>query len=285
MDSSTTALAADPQASLKLALERVLQPLARLAVAQGLPYPVAEEMLKQAFVGAAREAQPPELAGKRDVSRIATTTGLNRREVTRLTQNTPRAAAHRPSPAIQLFTKWVSDHRLHLKARPGKPAALNRQGPAPSFEALAQSITRDVHPRSLLEELLRLELVELDKKTDQVRLLRAMFVPLGNRQHMLDFLGHNVADHLAAATDNVLSKREPHFEQALFCDELSASSLSKVRELIDAHWRSFMAFMVPQLTALIEADAAQPAQATQRLRIGLYTYHEALPEAAAHSPD
>ena len=38
------------------------------------------------------------------------------------------------------------------------PRALPRVGPAPSFESLAQEVTRDVHPRALLEELLRLKL-------------------------------------------------------------------------------------------------------------------------------
>lgn len=35
----------------------------------------------------------------------------------------------------------------------GAPLPLTRTGPAPGFEALAQSVTRHVHPRSLLSAL------------------------------------------------------------------------------------------------------------------------------------
>ena len=47
---SSPAAAPDIDAALKLALARLMAPLARLAVAQGLPFPATEEMLKQAFV-------------------------------------------------------------------------------------------------------------------------------------------------------------------------------------------------------------------------------------------
>ena len=276
LPSSTTAAAPDLDAALKLALARLMAPLARLAVAQGLPFPATEELLKQAFVQAARDAQP-ESVGERDISRISTATGLSRREVTRLTQQASRAAVVRPSPALQLFTRWANDPAL--KNARGRPMALVRQGPAPSFEALAQAVTRDVHPRSLLDELVRLGLAEVDASGEQVRLLRSMFVPRGDAQRMLGFLGQNVADHLAAAADNVVHADERHFEQAMFCGELSAASLADVRALIETHWRALMADMVPRLNALIDADAAQPAGAQQRLRIGLYTYNEAAPRA------
>ena len=127
----------DPRVDVALtsAIARLLGPLARLAVARGLTFPVFKELLKQEFVRAAREAQPG--SGARDVSRVATATGLTRREVTRLSLEQPPALADRPSPATQLFTRWQADRKL--RDRRGKPKVLPRQGPAPSFEALAQA--------------------------------------------------------------------------------------------------------------------------------------------------
>ena len=58
--------------------------------------------------------------------------------------------------------------------------ALPRQGAAPSFESLAQEITRDVHPRSLLDELCRLGLATWDEAGDTVALSREAFVRLVN---------------------------------------------------------------------------------------------------------
>src|SRR4051794_12258757 len=69
--------------SLQEALQTLMQPLAVLAVARGMPFATVEEMLKKAFVEAAKTAHS-KAGPNRLVSRISTVTGLNRREVTRL---------------------------------------------------------------------------------------------------------------------------------------------------------------------------------------------------------
>jgi len=263
-------------AALGQAIAQLLAPLARLAVARGLTFPLVKELLKQEFVRAARQAQPAGSA--RDVSRVATATGLTRREVTRLSLEQPPALADRPAPATQLFTRWQSDRKL--RDRRGQPKALARQGPAPSFEALARSVTRDVHPRSLLEQLIRLGLATHDPETDRVRLLADAFVPRDDQARMLGFLGHNAGDHLAAAVANVLGDERKHFEQALFADELSDESVAKAKKLVHAQWRALTAALVPELEKLVQADRAAQRDGMQRvdrrLRIGLYSYDDAM---------
>lgn len=266
-DPSTTAAAAE-SAALMQAIARVVLPLARLAVARGMPFAGVEAQLKQAFVQAAREAHP-QLPAHRAVSRIATTTGLNRREVTRLTQVTSPAPTRRPV-AAELFAHWAND--ASYQDPQGRPRVLSRQGDGLSFESLAQSVTRDVHPRSLLDELLRLGLAVHDTEHDTVALVRDAFVPRGDTERMLGFLSDNVGDHLGAAVANVLSDGREHFEQAVFADELSAESIERIRGLIGAQWRDVTAAMVPAIEALIEQDRAAKRPQDRRLRIGLYTF-------------
>lgn len=260
----------DVDAALTQALERVLAPLASLCMAHGVTYQAAAELLKRAYVQAARAAQP-DGAAKRDISRVSTTTGLTRREVTRITRDTVAPMILRPSPATQVFTRWMGNRRLHDQR--GRPRALKRQGPAPSFESLARSVTRDVHPRSLLAELSRLGLVRHDETKDRVILLRDAFVPQDDQSRMFHFLGNNVGDHLAAAVSNVLRKDEPHLEQAIFADELSQASLLQVRKLVRTQWKALLAALVPEVQALIEADRKAKRAAHLRLRIGLYSFH------------
>jgi hypothetical protein len=261
--------------ALQEALQQLLAPVARLAVARGLPYAATQELLKSAFVEAASAAHPG-LAAHRKVSRIATTTGINRREVTRLTAPAVSRAAptRRPprSAASELHAHW----RTHADWRDteGRPRVLPRLGPAPSFEALAQFITRDVHPRSLLDELCRLGLARLDEATDTVALQGDAFVPSGDRVRMLGFLGDNVGDHLRAAVDNVLATgRPPHLEQALFAEGLSAESLEALRPLLREQWATLRQALVPALEARIGADARSPGPRA-RVRLGLYAYNE-----------
>lgn len=263
--------------ALQEALEQLLAPVARLAVARGLTYAATQELLKKAFVEAASAAHPG-LAAHRKVSRIATTTGINRREVTRLTAPAEARAggtsARRParSAASELHAHWRT-HAVWRDAE-GRPRVLPRLGPAPSFEALAQAITRDVHPRSLLDELCRLGLARLDEAADTVALQGDAFVPSGDRARMLGFLGDNVGDHLNAAVDNVLATgRPPHLEQALFAEGLSAESLEALRPLLRDQWATLRQAVVPALEASIEADARTHGPRA-RVRLGLYAYQE-----------
>jgi hypothetical protein len=250
-------------------LRELMAPIAALAITQGLPFGTIEDLLKIAFVDAARAAHPG-LPAHRLVSRISTATGISRREVSRISQAADDSPPAHRSPATRIFTKWLADPALHTRG--GALRALPRVGPAPSFEALAQSITRDVHPRSLLDELCRLGLARVEG--DLVHVVRDRFVPSDDRARMLGFLGTNVGDHLRAAVANVLSSQPTHLEQAIFADELSSASIEAFRDLMRTQWQSLLAASVPTLQHMIDADRAAGRAQDQRVRVGLYTYNE-----------
>lgn len=262
------------QQALQAALAGLLASVARLSVARGLPYAAVEEMLRLAFVRSASDAHPG-LPEHRKVSRISTTTGINRREVTRLVQQLTQQAdtVSARSPASEVFAHWRTQGAY--RAADGQPLTLPRHGAAPSFESLAHEVTRDVHPRSLLDELVRLGLVEWDEGADTVALLRQTFVAKGDLARQLGFLGHNVGDHLSAAVDNVLLPNgRLHFEQAVFADGLTAESMDSIRPAVHAQWQALLQALVPALEARVEADATLEPAPQGRLRVGLYTYHQ-----------
>ena len=140
-------------------------------------------------------------------------------------------------------------------------------------------MTRDVHPRSLLEDLCRLGLAKLSADGETVRLVRETFVPRGDASRMFGLLGSNVGDHLSAAVENVLADSSPHLEQALFADELSAESMQVVHDLVAAQWQVLTQALVPKINHLIETDRRVAGRPDQRMRVGLYNYQEVMPAA------
>ena len=307
--------------ALHSALRAVLGPLARLAVARGITHATLDELLKQALVVAADNSHA-DLPPHRRVSRITTATGIHRREVSRLITDLREGAAAAAPPArshaSELFTHWRSDPAYG--DRRGSPAELPRQGAAPSFESLAQSVTRDVHPRSLLDELVRLGLAAHDAQRDSVRLLREAFVPQGDAGRMAAVLGRNVGSHLDSAVDNLLLDDRQHLEQAVFADGLSPASVAEFRQLASEQWQVVLGRLVPALKALVARDDAAlvarddaallardqagladlttaasaaadtPPPARHQVRLGLYTHTDAPPaqppaRAAAAAPD
>jgi hypothetical protein len=292
MDSPSDAAPPSPeQQALQAALAGLLASVARLAVARGLPYAPVEELLRQAFVQAAAGAHPG-LPEHRKVSRISTTTGIHRREVTRLVQQQAETAAgvgsglaSVVSPAGQVFAQWRTQPAWH--DADGTPLVLPRLGPRPSFETLVQEITRTVHPRSLLDELCRLGMAQWDEDSDTVSLQRDRFVAPGDALRQLGFLGNNVGDHLRAAVDNVLAgaagaATPPHFEQATFAWGLSDESLALVGPLVREQWQALIGRLVPLLRERVAADDTGPGvpPLPGRVRVGLYAYQEGAAPAA-----
>lgn len=285
--------------ALAAAFERLLAPLAQLMVAQGVTYAQVDEMLRLAVVQAAHAAHP-NLPEHRRASRVSATTGLHRREVQRLLQvaASPQPAAPPRSPALEVLLHWITSPayqspRSGKGIRKGDPITLPRTGEAPSFQTLAQEVTRDVHPRALLEELLRLKLVRMNEGDDRIELTQQLgYTPKSDQVALLRYLGLNVGDHFQAAVDNVLERasgdQRPfgHFDQSLSAEGLSSESLRLVQEALRVQWQSFARQLTPLLEQRIEIDTASSPEASgHRLRLGVYGFDNGPAGSAVPSAD
>lgn len=269
---SESSTSADQQALLD-ALNAVIQPLARLAVAQGVPYAQVDELMRQAFVLQAKRAAlsaAPQAAPHRLVSRISSATGINRREVGRLLDSAPRHAVQRRSPPMEAYTRWISDE--HYTDGQGRAMPLARQGEAPSFESLAQAVTKDVHPRAILDELIRIGLVRWDASSDVVEVSVQRFVPGSDKTEMARYLGLNVGDHLSAAADNYLGVNPKTLEQSLFATGIPVSAVDGLVADARGEWQDLIKRWSPKLQHEIDAGEAEAAMA--RVRIGMFVYAE-----------
>lgn len=251
------------------AIDAVMAPLAQLCVACGVRVQSVEAILRRQYVQAAWQAHVAS-GTTPNTSRISATTGLTRREVSRHLQTDTGHTEVRPSPVTQVFSRWLTDPTLRDADQ--NPISLPRQGAAPSFESMAHAATQDVHPRTLLDELIRLNLVSMDSETDVVTLRADAFVPRGDWSRMVDFLGQNVGDHFRAATANVLNGGQQHLEQSIHADELSEASMVQVRQMVSQEWKRLQDTLVPAIIALIEQDRLAQRPMDQQVRIGFFTW-------------
>jgi hypothetical protein len=280
------ALSAEEQA-LAVALQ-LMRPYARLMVAQGLKFGAAAEVLKRAFVEMA--TAEIELAGAvGNVSRISISTGIHRQDVKRLL-DTPSGALDRGrSLASEIYVRWMTDSTYRSR---GKPRVLPFRAPKGklSFETLARTVSTDVHPRTLFEELKRLGLVEVDEAGETLQLSMSGFVPINERAAMLGLLGDNVSDHFAAAVGNVLGDTPRRLEQAVYADGLDADGLMQVDARTRDIWQQNIQMLVPLLRALVKGKGKTQNKKSQRLnsgkvgappqrnrvRVGIYMHTESL---------
>lgn len=262
--SEATADPADPTAR---ALQQLLTALSRLALSGGLRLPALVELMKVAMVEAARDGEPA-----LSMSQLSVRTGVHRKDLRRLLDDP--APRPRATPASEVFARWRGDPR-YLTAR-GRPRVLPRAGAAPgepSFDALVESVTTDVHPRAVLDELLRLGIVAQDAR-GRLRLVAEAFVPSGDRGQMLRLLADNVADHLDAATANLAGAQPGFLEQAMFSDGLSEASARAFNAATRAAWDDAYATLMPLLQQLYEQDRGRGADTGHRVRFGMYGFLE-----------
>lgn len=267
----------DAQARALAVALRLSRPLARLLIAQGLKYGEAAEVLKRAFVEASGELlRQADVAA--NVSRISVATGLHRQDVKRLLETPADDIERGRSYASEVYTRWLTDRRYRVKGQP-RVLPMRADDGRPSFEELARSISTDVHPRTLREELRRLGLVLSDDDGETLRIAPDGFVPINERAGLLGFVAENVGDHLSVAVGNVLGDTPRLLEQAVYADGLDDDSVLRTDNRVREAWRELMTVLVPLLEEQVAQSVGEPRK---RVRIGLYM-HAAASESAADS--
>lgn len=243
-------------------LDPLFAAFARLTVARGILFSDLTERLKPHYIEAARSIGD----GKITDSRLSVLTGLQRRDIVRL-RGRQMTTAQRQNHLTRLVALWQNEPGYH---RDGKPLALPKNGPAPSFEALARIVRRDIHPRTMLDALEASETVRLDTRTQTVNLLKSSYRPLAGSEDQLSYLAHNFADHLAAATENVLGRTPRHFERAVHYGGLTASQVARLRAEYASGQMALLEALSARASAMKKQNADQPAP--HRFRAGGYFY-------------
>ncbi len=240
--------------------DALFAPIARLLVARGVLFPDLAERMKAHYVQAALA----QADGKATDSRVSVLTGLQRRDVARLRAEDVKD--QRPNHLARLVALWRTDPGLQEQ---GQPMALPKNGPAPSFEALAQEVRRDVHARTMLDTLLAAGTVALSDDGQTVRLVQGSYQPLSGSDDQLAYLSRNLGDHLSAAFENVQGRDVPHFERAVHYTGLTDAQVTELAALFSE--REMALFQEISQTAAA-MKRANTAPGPMRFRAGGFFY-------------
>jgi len=257
-----------------LALEaalRVMGPFAEVLLREGVGYPRFANALKTVFLDCARRLLEQGGVPVSD-SAVSAMSGVHRKDVRVWREAGEAPATYRqPNLVTAVYAKWATDP-AYCDAR-GRPKSLVADGQPGSFDELAYSVSKDVRPGFLLNEMIRLGVVkriERKGKGERLELDAKAFVPREGRAEMLRLFADNVGDHVAAAASN-LADGDPMLEQAVYADEFTAQAVDELHALAREIWlRGFKEF-VREATRLNERDRGR-TDADRRLRFGMYCY-------------
>jgi hypothetical protein len=254
---------------------RVMRPVVRLLVRHGVPYTALATALKRVFV----EAAKAELAHRRMAqsdSAVSLLSGVHRRDVRNFGRGGARRGVADEAPRSlvgEVIARWMSTPEF--LGPDGSPRVLSRSGDqaAGSFDALAVAISRDVRPRAILDEMIRLGVAEEDDRG--VRLLASGFAPRRDFEELARLFADNLQDHAAAAVANLEGERN-FLEQSVFVDEISEASAEKLQKVSVQAWKQAFRMVMNEAQARFDDDAANEKAENRRhrARFGVYFYSE-----------
>jgi len=199
------------------AISRMMRPLVRILLRNGISFQTFADIAKNQFVEVARSEFAIE-GRKQSTSRIAVITGLTRKEVTRifrLSFSGDQESAERYNRASRVVSGWRRDGDF-LDSK-GKPAILALSGRTHTFQELVKRYSGDMPYRAVLDELVA-EGVVRRQGIDRVKLMERAYLPKADVSMKLHILG----------TDSP-GDSEPRFQRKVLYDNLPDQVLQALR--------------------------------------------------------
>ncbi|BCR06744.1 hypothetical protein DESUT3_38130 [Desulfuromonas versatilis] len=268
--------------TLQIAVLKLLRPLVRILLRNGVPFGAFADLARWVYVDVALHEFG--LSGRKPSdSRASIVTGLSRKEIRRLRDMSHpggEESIERYNRAARVISGWVRDRRF-CDAK-GNPKALPiEQGPV-SFQDLVKQFSGDVPARAILDELVHVGAVETTPDK-QIRLLERAYVPATGEGEKLGILGSDVADLITTIDNNLQgAPRNPRFQRKVAYDNLPVEALAEFKK-ISAHQGQQLLEKLDRYLASHDRDTAPEAQGSGRVRagVGIYYFEETLEEAPA----
>ncbi|MEA3406247.1 MAG: DUF6502 family protein [Pseudomonadota bacterium] len=260
------------QTALFKTIKRILRPMVSLMLRQGITYTAFIDLVKATYVEVADKECVIE--GKRQTdSRISVLTGVHRKEVKRIREleEVPLEPKERKaSLSAQLVSTWLGNPDYIDEN--GKPLALKRvsEGKEVSFDSMVHLVTKDVHPRSILDEWLNQGMVKLDME-GLVMLQESGYVPDEDFEEKLYFAGKNIGDHLSVVNHNLTGEAMPMLDRAVYYQGLSQDSV-KTLEVFSRRASLELLTEVNQMAGRLQAQDKACEQACHSMHFGAYFY-------------
>ncbi|KWV56836.1 hypothetical protein AS026_31955 [Rhizobium altiplani] len=209
------------EAALQRTLLRVLRPIVRLCLASGLNFVAFSALMRRLFIDVAEKDFALKDKKQTD-SRISLLTGIHRKDVSRL-RTSELTVESLPAPASRtsrIIARWLADPRACDEAGIAKALPRVSSDGEFSFEGLVAAVTRDVHPRAVLDEWVDRGLAIVDDQ-DRVHLSASLLISNTDAEAQRHYFTRNLHDHAAAAVENILADAPPFFERAVHYNNIS----------------------------------------------------------------
>lgn len=257
---------------LPAAIRKMLPPLVRLLLRNGMAAKSFYELVKHAYVLVARDECG--ISGKQATkSRIAILTGLTRKEVQALlNMPVPRKDRYGDeyNRAARVITGWLRDP--DFGDGNGHPLPLRMVGKRLSFSALVKRYSGDIPVRAMLDELMRVGTVK-QLRDGRLGLVVRGYIPQKDMDQQLTILGQDTADLITTIDHNLYGKpSRPRLQRKVMYDNIPVESAEAFQVIAQARAQEMLEGLDRWL-AHRDRDVNPTVRGKGRVRVGLGLYY------------
>ena len=258
------------------ALRKILRPIIHLMLRNGVAFGDYLEISRKLFVEIADQEREFLIDGKKQTAtRVALLTGLNRRDVKKLMDNdqaiikADKAYANR---AVRVINGWVSDDKYLDESSNPRPLIYSDSKDG-GFEQLVQGHAGDLSAKSILEELIRVGCVRVDKQ-DCYHLKRTSYIPIHCNAELLRIGSQSIYDLVSTVSFNVHRSQDepPRQQNIVHMDNVPIEKVSQYRQQLTKQTETFRQSQLKRLNK-IDRDSNPKSSGTGRYRIGVGVYY------------
>jgi hypothetical protein len=257
---------------LSAAVLRLLRPLVRILLKNGVSYRTFSDLIKWVYVDVARKDFGIK-GRKQTTSRISVITGLSRKEVTRvrrIDRPDDRSSVEMYNRAARVIAAWRRENRFLDSG--GKPAPLPISGPGATFSELVRRFSGDVPVRATLDELLRIGAVK-QSEDGKICLVARAYIPESSDAEKLHILGTDVAHLVSTIAHNLKpDPTGPRLQRKVAYDNLPDDVLPEFRKLSAKKAQSLLENLDRWL-AQRDRDVTPTVKGTGRNQAGIGVYY------------
>ena len=204
------------------AARRILRPVVRILLRNGITALTAQEILRKTYVDVAFEDFKP-ATSKQTLANVSVLTGLNRKEVARLRnlESIKDDDTSGRTRAGRVVAGWLTDPEFQSSA--GFPLDLPFSGESPSFTKLVKKYSGDMYPTPLRDELLRTGAVK--EVRGRLQMTSRGYVPATDQGTKVDILGTDSAELIETIDHNIRDEGDALLQYKVLAENLPADQL------------------------------------------------------------
>lgn len=248
---------------------KILRPLARIMIRNGVSCGNFEELVRKAYVdeafamGASDSGQ-----GKITISSVSAKTGLSRKEVKRLKETEQidhKQNSLKYNRAIRVISGWTNNQEFLDTS--GKPTPLRLDNQVPSFSNLVKMYSGDIPAKAMQDLLLEAECIEI--KDNLAFLVKPAYLPGNDSSEIALILGTDTTELVETISHNmVANESDKRFQRKVSTHKLDKTAVSAFKELAANRSQA----LLEELDTWLSEHEAENGDDCQYVSVGVYYY-------------